>query len=117
MAWHIRIIGSSSIAFRLSSKDLISLCNLELDLELDFLLFNSALVAAGLLGTISGYLVQPAHAQGGTCATGGVGSGGSASTAFGNAATGDTGCGSGAGVTSGTCAASSFNEILACIGQ
>jgi hypothetical protein len=79
--------------------------------------FIAALVAAGLLGTISGYLVQPAHAQGGTCATGGVGSGGSSSTAFGNAATGDTGCGSGAGVTLGACAANSFNEVLACVGQ
>jgi hypothetical protein len=80
-------------------------------------IFIATLVTAGLLGTISAYLVQPAHAQGGTCATAGVGSGGSSSTSFGNAATGDTGCGSGAGATLGACAANSFNEVLACIGQ
>jgi hypothetical protein len=74
-------------------------------------------IVAGLLGTISGYFVQPAHAQGATCATGGVGSGGSASTAIGSAATGDVGCGSGAGVTSGECLSVSFQEIVDCLGQ
>ena len=76
-----------------------------------------AVVAAGLLGIISVNLAQPAHAQGATCGTAGVGSGGSASTGISSAATGDTGCGSGAGVTLGFCQANAFFETLACQGQ
>ena len=80
-------------------------------------IFIAALVAAGLLGTSGAYLVQPAHAQAGTCATGGVASGGSSSTSFGNAATGDTGCGSGAGVNRGECTQNSFFEDISCRGS
>jgi len=75
-----------------------------------------AILATGLLGTVSAYLVQPAQAQGATCASAGVGSGGSASGSLGAAATGDTGCGSGAGVTAGICALDAFAETLACAG-
>ena len=41
-----------------------------------------ALMAAAIVGTISVHLAQPAHAKGGTFATGGVGSSGSASASI-----------------------------------
>jgi hypothetical protein len=79
--------------------------------------FIAALVAAGLLGAISVSFAQPAHAQGATSASAGVGSGGSASAGIASAATGDTGSSSGAGVTSGECTANTFFEDINCKGQ
>jgi hypothetical protein len=76
----------------------------------------AVLAATGLLGTISVYLVQPAHGQA-TCATGGAGSGGSASASLTSAATGDTICAGGAGVTEGACAATSLFGTIACVGK
>ncbi|HKF27349.1 MAG TPA: hypothetical protein VKB06_03005 [Nitrososphaera sp.] len=75
-----------------------------------------AILATGLLGTVSAYLVQPAQAQGATCASAGVGSGGSASGSTTSAATGDAGCGSGAGATAGICAVDALAETTLCAG-